>query len=100
MKKLEAMNLMDDFLFWTLLSDEQYGPKAAKYMLETILQRPVGKVTVYPQKIIYGEDTDCHRIRMDAYITGENPNQINGEIYDIEPDKKTQNKEDLPFRTR
>ena len=57
-KKLDDMNLIDDFLFWTLLSDEEYGPEVAKYLLETILRRTVRTVKVHPQRTIYGEDKD------------------------------------------
>ena len=80
------MNLLDDFLFWTLLSDKEYGPKVAQYMLETILQQPVGEVTVHAQEVIYGLDKTLHGIRLDAYIDGPDTSEVRGDIYDLEPD--------------
>ena len=43
-RRLKDMNLMDDFLCWTLRAHEEFGPKAARYMLSTILQQPLGEV--------------------------------------------------------
>ena len=82
MKRLEDMNLMDDFLFLTMLSDENYGPKIAAYILETIFRRPVGKVTVHTQKVFYGRDPDLHGIRMDAYIEEDTETgSVKGDVY-------------------
>ena len=36
MKKLEDMNLFDDFLFWHLLANKAFGPAAAKIILESL----------------------------------------------------------------
>ena len=36
MKKLEEMNLVDDFLVNSLISHKEYGEKASKYILECI----------------------------------------------------------------
>lgn len=99
-KKLKDMNLLDDFLFWALLSNQEYGAKAGQYMLEMILQRPVGEVTVHAQNAIPGADESIHGIRLDAYITGADTAQVKGDIYDLEPGQRIAAREELPFRAR
>ena len=100
MKPLAEMNLIDNFLFWAVLSHEEYGPEAAKTILEAILQRTIGSVKVHAQKVLYGADSNMHGIRMDAYITEEHPGELAGEVFDIEPDRGRSKKAELPFRTR
>ena len=39
MKKLEDMNLMDDFLVSSLMNSREYGEKAVRYILGCILKR-------------------------------------------------------------
>lgn len=99
-KKLKDMNLLDDFLFWALLSNKEYGTKAGKHMLEMILQRPVGEVTVHAQNAIPGPDESVHSIRLDAYITGTDTDTVRGDIYDLDPDQSTSDRDELPYRTR
>lgn len=82
MKKLEDMNLVDDFLMTSLICHQEYGDRSVRYMLECILNRRFGKLTVVPQRVMCGTDPDKHGIRMDVYID-ENA----GEIIDIEPDQ-------------
>ena len=94
------MNLIDDFLFMTLISHEEYGPEAARYMLSTILQRPIGEVEVHAQKVFYGLNEEQHGIRMDAFIKEGDSPDASGSFYDLEPDKRKGSKEDLPLRTR
>ena len=48
--------------------------------MECILHRPIGKLTVVPQRFFGGENTEAHGIRLDVYLDEEN-----GEIFDIEP---------------
>ena len=105
MKKLAEMNLLDDFLFWTVISDKEFGPQLARYLLRVILNRPVGEVKVHAQYSLPGNDTDFHGIRMDAYVSEEKDSedgagQVTGELYDIEPDKIRSKKSALPLRVR
>ena len=102
-KRLQDMNLIDNFLFWALLSNREYGPKAAQYILETILRRPVGEVTIHAQDAIHGLTEKLHGVRLDAYVesSGDHSSaKTNGDLYDLEPDNKEHEKESLPFRTR
>ena len=81
MKKLEDMNLVDDFLAYSLTAHKTYGEKASRYILECILQRRIGHLTVVPQKVWYGEGPESHGVRLDVYLDEEG-----GEIFDMEPD--------------
>lgn len=106
-RKLEELNLIDDFLFQELISQKGDGEEFARILLSTILGKPIRKVRVIPQKTILGIDTDRHGVRMDAYIEDVSSEsdktlvdaQIVSDIYDIEPDNKYE-KESLPKRMR
>lgn len=81
MKKLEDMNLVDDFLAYSLTAHKTYGEEASRYILKCILQRRIGHLTVVPQKVWYGEEPESHGVRLDVYLDEED-----GEIFDMEPD--------------
>lgn len=81
LRQLEELNLVDNFLMNSLTSHEVYGEPAARCILECILGRKLGKIKVIPQRIVQGEDTDKHGIRMDVYLDEED-----GELFDLEPD--------------
>ena len=97
MKTLEELNLVDDFLVNSLTSHKIYGEQSARYILECILHRQIGKLTVVPQRFFCGENTETHGIRLDVYLDEEN-----GEIFDIEPDQNDGKEEivSLPRRVR
>ena len=106
-RKLEELNLIDNFLFQQMLSQEGDGEEFARILLSTILGRRIRKVTIVPQKNILGIDTDKHGIRLDAYIKDVsdelNPDMADvkliPDIYDIEPNNCYE-KNSLPKRTR
>ncbi len=96
-RKLEDLNLVDNFLVNSLTSHQVYGEPAARCILECILGRKLGKIRVVPQRIVPGEDTDKHGIRMDIYLDEED-----GELFDLEPDNNSGKGEvaALPRRAR
>lgn len=109
-RRLEELNLIDDFLFQELVSREEDGEEFCRIVLSTILGRPVRKVKVIPQKNILGADTDKHGIRMDAYIeevaeecklegTAMLDAEVASDIYDIEPNNRYE-RQTLPKRMR
>ncbi|MBD5474451.1 MAG: hypothetical protein HDR17_00440 [Lachnospiraceae bacterium] len=105
-KKLEELNLLDDFLFGTLISHPVYGEHFAEILIKTILNRDVKIIKVVPQMNYYGQDTDRHGARLDVYIEEED-GVVQGDvqlssIYDIEPDQNEDriSKESLPRRVR
>ena len=60
MKTLEELNLVDDFLVNSLTSHKIYGVQSARYILECILHRQIGKLTVVPQRFFCGENLETH----------------------------------------
>ena len=109
-RPLEELNLIDNFLFQTIVSQEEDGEEFCKIMLKTILGKQIRKVRVVPQKSILGIDTNQHGIRLDAYIEdvsdeailpgGEMADaKIAPDIYDIEPNNDYE-KKTLPKRMR
>ncbi|MCI9336296.1 MAG: hypothetical protein HFH93_01955 [Lachnospiraceae bacterium] len=97
MKKLQEMNLVDDFLVYSLTAHKVYGEEAARYILECILQRSIRHLTVVPQKTWYGETPEKHGVRLDVCLDEED-----GELFDIEPDRTGSSEEvkALPRRAR
>lgn len=109
-RKLEDLNLIDNFLFQQMISQEETGKEFARLLLGTILGRPVRNVTIIPQKGVPGLDTDLHGIRMDAYIEAYSDESVQAQsaldasvspdtIYDLEPNN-TYEKKSLPRRMR
>lgn len=51
MKKLEEMNLVDDFLAYSLTAHKTYGKKASRYILKCILQHRIVKTYEVEKRI-------------------------------------------------
>lgn len=100
-RKLEELNLLDDFLFGSVLTYPEIGEKFVRLLLQVIFKREFGKMTVVPQKVNYGTDTDKHGARIDVYLEEEIPDGINA-AYDVEPDQNDdlESKAALPKRVR
>lgn len=105
-RKLEELNLMDDFLFQEMVSKEGIGEEFCRILLSTILNRTIQKVRIIPQKTVAGIDTGNHGIRLDAYVQEISSDdistddiEVSTDVYDIEPNN-TYEKESLPRRTR
>ena len=102
-RKLEDLDLLDNFLFQEMLSQEE-GEEFVRILLSTILDKEIRKVRIIPQKNILGTDTDRHGIRLDAYIEDLSDKsedaadvEVIPDIYDVEPNK-TYEKDTLPRR--
>lgn len=106
-RRLEDLNLIDNFLFQEMLSQDEDGEEFARILLSTILGKQIRKVKITPQKNILGIDTNKHGIRLDAYIedvsdelTGNLADaEVIRDLYDIEPNNAYE-KETLPKRMR
>lgn len=106
-RKLEDLNLIDNFLFQAVLSDKAEGEKFARILLSTILGKHIRKVRIVPQKNILGLDTNKHGIRLDAYvedISDESDSNLADvdlipDVYDLEPNNSYE-KAYLPKRIR
>ena len=105
-RKLEELNLLDDFLFGTLISHPIYGERFARILIKTILSKDIKILKIIPQMNYYGQDTDRHGARLDVYIEEEDSmvqgNVQLGTIYDIEPDRNNNkaSRDALPRRVR
>ncbi len=113
-RRLEDLNLIDNFLFQQVLIHED-GEEFARILLSTILNKPIRKVKITPQKNILGIDTNKHGICLDVYIEAVSETDLTNlsdpknqdlsdaeiipDIYDIEPNN-TYERESLPKRTR
>ena len=109
-RPLEELNLIDNFLFSTLLTQGEDGEEFCRILLSTILGKKIRKVKVNAQQPIYGIDTNKHGIQLDAYVEdiSDIPQlpgcemsdaEIIPDIYDIEPNN-TYERETLPKRMR
>ena len=103
-RKLEDLNLLDDFLFGSVVTHPEVGEKFIIEILKTIFGKDFGKLTVVPQKIYYGVDTDKHGARLDVYLEESPPENTEdaATVYDMEPDKNDDNNavRALPRRVR
>lgn len=97
MKDLKDMNLVDNFLAYSLTAHKTYGEEASRYILECILRRKIRHLTVAPQKVWYGEQPENHGVRLDIYL-----DEADGEIFDLEPDNNSREADvkALPRRAR
>ena len=99
-KKLEELNVIDDFLMNRLASDAAVGEEFCRLLLSTLLQREIGKVKVTVQKMMPPLAPDRKGVRMDVMV--EEAEDAGGEadaaamcvkemkvcdrkVYDIEP---------------
>lgn len=98
-KKFEELNLMDSFLFESATEKTENAILLSRVVIERVLGRKVGHLTVQSQKDLKGVNTNQHGIRMDLY-TAETKSDTDEEIicvYDIEPNNY---RDDMPRRNR
>ena len=86
-KKLEEMNLLDDFLFGSVVTYPEIGQRFVKILLKTIFGKEFKHLSVTAQKIYHGADTYLHGARLDVYLEPEEAEE-QVTVYDIEPDLK------------
>ncbi|MBQ7588183.1 MAG: hypothetical protein IJT37_09200, partial [Lachnospiraceae bacterium] len=102
-KPLEEMNVIDNFLFTEMLSDERDGCEVCRIILSCVLKREIGEISFTPQKVVQGINEVSHGIMMDAFIKERTAGEGKGDeinVFDIEPDKRRNKKEGLPRRSR
>ena len=98
-KELQELDLINNFLFGSVLTHPVYGPRLGRILLEKMLGRKVGELVVTPQKTVFGSDTNLHGICLDVQLeeTGDKTT-----VYDIEPelDSRLKSVKALPRRAR
>lgn len=89
-RKLQEMNLLDDFLFGTVVTYPEIGERFVKSLLKTVFGREFRHLSVTAQKVFYGADSDLHGARLDVYMEPEIEDTSEGRatVYDMEPDRK------------
>lgn len=92
-KKLEELNLMDDFLFHAVLTHPEVGEAFTKKILELVFHREFQNLKVIAQKAYGGMNTDLRGARLDVYVEANDAAMINAAttstIYDLEPDQNS-----------
>ena len=89
-KSLKELNLLDDFLFGSMVTYPGIGEEFSRALLRIIFQKEFGKLIVVPQKVYLGSDTDKHGTRLDVYLEEDithTPCPPTATIYDVEPDQ-------------
>ncbi len=103
-KTLEEMNLLDDFLFGSVVAYPEIGERFVRSLLKTIFGREFKHLSVTAQKVLYGANTNLHGARLDVYMEPEVEDSFEerATVYDIEPDLKDfpADKKALPRRIR
>ncbi len=70
-KNIEELNLLDNFLFYEVVSGEQ-GEWFCQLLIQAICGKEVEDIQIRPENMIQGADTKWHGIRMDLYIKEKN----------------------------
>ncbi len=99
-KKVSEMNLINGFLFDSVLEDQEDAIKVIQAILTTTFNRTITVVNVNSQKTYNGVDTYLHGIRFDAKITPEKDGSLLATIYDVEMEDRDSDKNELPKRLR
>ncbi len=101
-RKLEDLNLLDDFLFGSMLTYPDTGEAFARILLRIILNREFENLKVIPQKVYYGSDTEYHGARLDVHAEGQELLTQKNASFDMEPetDSRKEAVAALPKRVR
>ena len=100
-RKLEDLNVLDDFLMSAVASDEEVGGDFCRTLLSVLLQRKLGDIQVTAQRTIMPYTPEMHGIRMDVEVK-EMLEPKDGlpslNIYDVEPHLR--NEKNFPKHNR
>ena len=87
-RKLEELNLIDDYLMSCVAGDPFVGEACIRKILSVLLGREIAHVRVTAQRVFPGTDTDLRGIRMDVEVeefTETDGAENVASVYDIEP---------------
>lgn len=103
-KPLEEMNLLDDFLFGSVVTYPEIGERFVRSLLRIIFGREFRHLSITAQKVLYGANANLHGARLDVYLEPAPDEDSEGRaaVYDIEPDRKdaVSDRRALPRRVR
>lgn len=90
-KKLEELNLLDDFLFNAMMTYPEMGEKFTRKILKLLFNKEFRNLKVIAQKSYGGLNTDLRGARLDVYVESDDSAEIDASedvsVYDLEPDK-------------
>lgn len=87
-RKLEDLNVMDDFLISAVAADGEVGAEFCKKILSVLLQKKIGKIRVMSQKVIMASTPECRGIRLDVEVEEAQEGEMGFpalNVYDMEP---------------
>ncbi len=100
-KRIKEMNMIDGFLFDSIMEDEDAAKIVSKNIIGTTLNIDLVDVVVTAQKVITGVDSVNHGIRLDAQIIhNDKTNEDSATVYDIEMENRASDRLELPKRQR
>ena len=102
-KRLEDMNLLDDFLFNAVMTFPGIGERFCKLLLQVIFGREIGKLRIVAQKAFGGRNEVFRGARLDVFAEeGSVDVFADSSVFDIEPDNNDNvlSLRDLPKRVR
>ena len=103
-KKLEELNLLDDFLFNAMMTYPEMGEEFTRKMLKLLFNKEFRNLKVIAQKSYGGLNTDLRGARLDVYVESDDSAEIDAaedtSIYDLEPDKNDKAKYIAAFPQR
>ena len=103
-KKLEELNLLDDFLFNAMMTYPEIGEKFTRKILKLLFNKEFRNLKVIAQKSYGGLNTDLRGARLDVYVESDGSAEIDASedvsIYDLEPDKNDKAKYIAAFPQR
>ena len=102
-RKLEELNLMDDFLFNAMLTHPETSEKFTQKILKLLFDREFKNLKVSTQKFYAGMNTDLRGARLDVCIEGDYVDIEEKDIpsvYDVEPDQNNKAKDVSAFPKR
>ena len=103
-KKLEELNLLDDFLFNAMMTYPEMGEEFTRKILKLLFNKEFRNLKVIAQKSYGGLNTDLRGARSDVYVESVDSAEIDAaedmSIYDLEPDKNDKAKYVAAFPQR
>lgn len=102
-KRLEEMNLLDDFLFNAVMTFPGIGERFCKLLLQVIFGREIGELRVVAQKAFGGRNEVVRGARLDVFAEEDVMDVFaDSSVFDIEPDNNDDvlSLKNLPKRVR
>lgn len=98
---LQSLNLINGFLFDSVIEDIDNAKVVIGFILSTIYDRKVEVEEVTSQKVYQAIDTQYHSIRLDAFVkASQNASTLTASVYDVEMEDRKADRPALPKRLR